>query len=202
MRPAGSVMSRGTWRTGSTAGNATSNLDEFYAFTDTHGALVHETYSFWPCKKDCDVLDGTNCCHHSFFPVTATEWLRVKEGFEKLPRARQQEIRKAARKAYLAHGLGKFKKNYAPFFKTKGTLFAPCPLLDGLSCSVFADRPVTCRTFGYFVSDEQGQWCRVVGDTVRERGVKRLPHWSHVEARMKTLRGPVKPLVAWLVEDA
>lgn len=177
------------------------SLDALYAFADEQAGYVHQVYPTWPCAKGCDLLGGANCCHTSLFPVSSTEWGRVKEHILALPHERQEDIKAAARGQHKRFGMKRYD-SFAEFFKQHGKKTAPCPLLENNLCSVYESRPTTCRSFGYWQDAESIKACAAVGAYVRTNRIKKMPHWAVLAQRMvKTLKGPVKPLAAWIVDE-
>ena len=177
-------------------------LDDLYGFIGEQADRVHTEYPYWPCKKGCSVLDGTNCCNASLFPVTKIEWNRVKGALHRLPQADRDEVRLAAREIYERYGLHECKGDFRAFYAEHGADEVPCPFLKNNLCRIFADRPVICRAFGYFTFEENPHWCREVSLVVHEHGVKRVPSWKALTERMaKLVRGPSKPICAWITEE-
>lgn len=77
------------------------------------------------------------CCHIACPQMNSSEFLVIAEKL-------YNTINKVDRIEIL-------KKCVRYFFSTK--LIKPCPLLDGKRCSVYADRPLSCRLFGQWPED-------------------------------------------------
>lgn len=173
---------------------------------DQDGKLVHEAYPFWPCRENCTAMDGVNCCHHSLFPVSKTEWDRVRAGLKHWKAEDRRELRLRARNVYESFAMHRYRGQFSALFKEKATEVAVCPFLVDGRCSNYEGRPVICRSYGYYMDTDQtpasAHWCAHVSEVVKERDVKRVPRWQAVVDRMvRFVKGPSKPLAAWLVED-
>lgn len=183
-------------------------LTDLYRHIDEQARQVHATYPFWPCRDRCDVLDGRNCCHHSLFPVSKTEWERVHPVLKAMPVAVRTQIYASARKIVKQLKMTR-GTDFPSLFKTHHQELAPCPFLVNNRCSVYEARPIICRSFGYFADPPSSEnpsgsynWCTEVGRTVQTRGVTRVPSWSRLSERMvNVLSAPVRPLAAWIEES-
>lgn len=183
--------------------DAFTNLDDLYKFIDANVATVKSMHPFWPCRKGCSILDGKNCCHYSIFPVSKTEWRRVRRAVRRLPQDTIHNIRAGARGMYERYSFHR-GINYFATFKKLCAQVEPCPLLVNQECAAYSDRPVICRSFGYFADapTQTFHWCAHVSKVVQEQGVRRVPSWSILTSGIAdTINGPVKPLCVWLVED-
>jgi Fe-S-cluster containining protein len=113
-------------------------LAQLHADIDERVQTIRENRSDWLCGKGCD-----SCCRRlaDVPQLTAAEWDLLREGLADLPPKRLQEIR----------------GNMAAL---TGQRSAPitCPLLDLAtgSCPVYAQRPVACRTYGFYVQRDLG----------------------------------------------
>jgi Fe-S-cluster containining protein len=147
------------------------------------GARVSATMAAqpdFPCRKGCDY-----CCRHlaSLTLLTAPEWELLREGIDQLAPAVRAEA--ATRLAALGNQPAR------PVI---------CPLLDPSSgaCLVYAQRPVACRTYGFYVERDKGLYC---GDILARVESGALGHviWGNqasVEHRLAAL-GPSRPLQEW-----
>lgn len=97
---------------------------------------VAEARPDWPCRAGC-----ADCCRALAVPmeVSDAEWARVEDALEALG---------------------------AEGERLRGRLDAwtdarACPLLgDDERCSIYAARPLACRTYGFYVAgDGKGLWC-------------------------------------------
>jgi len=75
-----------------------------------------------------------------------------------------------------------------------------CPLLDQASgaCPVYAQRPVACRTYGFYVQRDLGLYCRDIEARV-EDGTLADVVWGNHDAidRWFAALGEVRPLPEW-----
>ncbi|MGE0201681.1 MAG: YkgJ family cysteine cluster protein [Candidatus Melainabacteria bacterium] len=110
---------------------ASTAITEFRAFRDRIDALTREAWELYKgqmaCKKGCSA-----CCRGDF-NITVLEGWTLKAAVDTLPEATRTRI---------AENL----KNLSP---------ERCPLLLDDACSVYAERPVLCRVFGFPVSSGQ-----------------------------------------------
>lgn len=118
-----------------------SPLTRLHIAIDARVHNIRESHPDWPCAKGCD-----GCCTRlAEMPrLTAAEWELLREGLAALPRERLSEIGHAI--ACQPH------PPQAPVV---------CPLLDRASgaCPVYAQRPVACRTYGFYVQRDKGLYC-------------------------------------------
>jgi Fe-S-cluster containining protein len=132
---------------------------------------IRADHPWWPCAKGCD-----RCCRSlPHLPtVTRTEWERLAPALSEAQRARLLE--------------------------DPGTAPVTCPLLgpDG-TCTVYAVRPIACRTYGFYTERDAGLHCAIVTEAVGDTAVI----WGNGEAIAADLRqhGPEKSLSAWLRDD-
>ncbi len=139
--------------------------------------------SGWPCHKGCDL-----CCRHlaSAPKLTEPEWLLLRQGLATLDKNRRDEIRK---RIQLTRGAA------SPVV---------CPLLDlqDGSCLVYDQRPVACRTYGFYVERDRGLYCAGIQSAV-ERGEYRDVVWGNQESIDAALRkfGEPLELADWIDRD-
>lgn len=102
-------------------------------------------HAAWPCRKGCDL-----CCRRlaQLPECTAAEWELVELGIEQLsPPARDR----------IANRLS----------QPGGTAPFTCPFLDDSGeCSIYAYRPVACRTYGFYLERGEGRYCSIIRDRV------------------------------------
>jgi len=114
----------------------------------------------WPCRKGCDL-----CCRRlANLPLlTSKEWHLVEEGLRQLDEETRRGIRE--RIAGLAAAV--------PY---------TCPLLETETgaCLVYEQRPVACRTYGFYVERDQGLYCELIRERV-ERGELGGVVWGNQE---------------------
>jgi Fe-S-cluster containining protein len=136
----------------------------------------------WPCRAGCD-----HCCRHlaAIPEITAAEWDLLREGLDSL--GNRDEI--VARLRLLEHGSKPFT----------------CPMLDLRSghCLTYEQRPIACRTYGFYVERDRGLYC----DGIRlraEAGEYDDVVWGSkaaIEERTASL-GPTRSLVEWFRRDS
>jgi Fe-S-cluster containining protein len=134
----------------------------------------------FPCRKGCD-----HCCRHlaALPQLTEPEWQLLRSGIEQLaPNTR------AAVHARLA-ALGPTPPRPVT-----------CPLLDTASgaCLVYDQRPIACRTYGFYVERDKGLYCGIIQSSV-ERGELGHVVWGNhasIEQRLASL-GPTHSLHEW-----
>lgn len=149
----------------------------------TRAAEISSSVPDWPCRRGCD-----HCCRHlARLPeATQSEWNLVREGFWKLPTAAQAEIRER----------GLALDDERPVV---------CPFLERSAgvCLVYAERPMACRTYGFYVERGVGLYC---GDIERkvELGELRNVVWGNQEsiAVAQAAMGPLLSLREGLPEIA
>lgn len=117
----------------------------------------------WPCRSGCD-----HCCRHLAREplLTLEEWLRLQ------PRL-TAEIRE--RNAQL-----------------QGPPFV-CPFLHqhNGACGVYEQRPIACRTYGFYVERDQGLYCHQIRERV-ESGEFAQVTWGNqtaIDRRLDELGG-------------
>jgi Fe-S-cluster containining protein len=134
----------------------------------------------WRCGKGCD-----RCCHRlsEVPPLTAEEWHWLQEGLTALTHERLAEVRRDL--AALADQPSR------PLL---------CPLLDRSTgaCSVYAQRPVACRTYGFYVQRDKGLYCQEIEARVAD-GLMADVVWGNHEAieHWLTSLGETRALTEW-----
>lgn len=155
-------------------------LHQLHTDIDERVRFIREDRGDWLCGKGCD-----SCCKRlaDVPQLTGAEWALLQEGLAALLPAQLDLI--ATRIAALGH---------APARPVT------CPLLDPDSgaCPVYAQRPVACRTYGFYVDRELGLYCRDIEQQVADGALDQVIWGNHevVEQRLARL-GPQRPLTAW-----
>ena len=127
-----------------------NNLAQLHADIETRVKAIRDSHSDWLCRQGCD-----GCCRRlAEVPrITAEEWDSLQEGLAALPPERLREISQEI--AALA-----------------GQVSRPivCPMLDRAdgACLVYVQRPVACRTFGFYVQRDLGLYCKDIESHVAE----------------------------------
>ncbi|QKS30783.1 YkgJ family cysteine cluster protein [Accumulibacter sp.] len=118
-----------------------TTLAQLHLEIDSRVQAIRGSRADWQCAKGCD-----GCCRRLAAEprLTAAEWDLLREGLSRLPAER---LRQLAADIAAIDG------------RPQGTLV--CPLLDlaAGACTVYAWRPVACRTYGFYVQRELGLYC-------------------------------------------
>lgn len=163
-----------------------SPLDALFITIDERVAAIRSDHPDWRCAKGCD-----NCCRQLAAPpqLSREEWRRLASGLERLPAAQQQEIK--ARVTFQAPQPIIAKDGYT------------CPLLDSASgcCPVYHDRPVACRSYGYYQQRDKGLFCNEILQSC-ESGKLDGVIWGNHDAIDRDLAqlGESRSLAEWFAE--
>ena len=155
-------------------------LKILHADIDTRVHDIRAAQSDWPCTKGCDA-----CCRQlARLPqLTASEWELLHPVLAVLPSDQLDSIR---RKMGAVAG-----KNPGPVV---------CPLLDESSgaCPVYAQRPIACRTYGFYVQRGIGLYCQEIKSSV-ERSELADVIWGNQDAIDRSLAdsGETRALDEW-----
>ena len=118
-----------------------SDLDTLHRAIDDRVAAIRLTHPHWLCGKGCDA-----CCRQlaALPQLTRAEWELLRTGLAALPAPQLAKIHRRI------EALG-------PAPQPPVT----CPLLDPASgaCPVYAQRPVACRSYGFYVQRDKGLHC-------------------------------------------
>lgn len=145
-------------------------LHPLHADIDARVASIRENRPDWLCGKGCD-----GCCRSlADIPrLTAAEWELLREGLARLAPERLAEI--ARDTAALA-----------------GQTARPvvCPMLDRATgaCPVYAERPVACRSYGFYAQRDKGLYCREIEARV-DAGALADVVWGNHDAIDRQLAG-------------
>lgn len=155
-------------------------LIQIHAEVDERVRQIREQHADWPCMKGCD-----RCCRHlAAVPlVSAAEWDLLASGLAALPPAEQQAIRREVEELAAAP--------VRPVV---------CPLLERASgsCRVYAQRPVACRSYGFYADREGGLYCGEI-EALEKAGQLCEVIWGNHDALESRLAacGDVRPLTEW-----
>lgn len=147
-----------------------TTLTQLHADIDARVQTIRESSSDWLCGKGCD-----SCCRKlaDIPQLTAAEWDLLQVGLAALAPERLQEIR-------------------ITMAALSGQQSPPitCPLLDLAtgSCPVYAQRPVACRTYGFYVQRDLGLYCHDIESRVAD-GVLADVVWGNHDAIDHRLAG-------------
>ncbi len=160
-----------------------SELTQLHQDIDSRVRGIRENQPDWLCGKGCD-----NCCKRlaEVPQLTATEWDLLREGLAALSPAHLTEI------------AGKI---IALSQQTSRPIV--CPLLDHDSgaCPVYLQRPVACRTYGFYVQRDLGLYCRDIESLVAEGQLPDVVWGNHdaIDHRLGSL-GESRPLTEWFAD--
>ena len=125
-------------------------LPQLHADIDARVQTIRESRPDWLCGKGCD-----RCCRRlSEVPrLSSAEWTLLQDGLETLSQEHRQKVSWDI--SILA------EQKCRPIV---------CPLLDQLTgaCMVYAQRPVACRTYGFYVQRELGLYCQDIESRVAD----------------------------------
>ena len=161
-----------------------TKLQSLHADIDARVQHIREDHPDWPCAKGCD-----SCCRQlARLPqLTSTEWELLRPALKALPPDQRENIRD--------------KMN-----AVAGSDSAPvtCPLLDESSgaCPVYAQRPVACRTYGFYMQRGIGLYCQEIKSGV-DRGELAEVVWGNQDAIDRSLAesGETRALDAWFASE-
>jgi len=141
---------------------------------------IREGRPDWLCGKGCD-----QCCRRlaAVPQLTATEWELLRDGLAALTPANLQEI--SRKMAALT------KSSERPVV---------CPLLDPSTgaCPVYAQRPIACRTYGFYVQRDLGLYCHDIEARVGDGRLADVVWGNHdaIDQRLAGF-GESRPLTEW-----
>ena len=147
---------------------------------DERVQAIREAHPEWLCGKGC-----AGCCRRlaAIPQLTAAEWRFLREGLAALSPERLQAI---------SRDLGALV----------GQPWRPivCPLLDQTTnaCPVYAQRPVACRTYGFYVQRNRGLYCHEIEARVTDGNLADVVWGNHdaIDHRLAGL-GETRPLNEW-----
>ena len=157
-----------------------NNLTRLHAAIDDRVQSIRDSIADWPCAKGCDA-----CCHRlaEIPTLTAAEWEVLREGLDDLP----------------PEQLGRIHQEMAAL-ESQPSRPVVCPFLDRNSgaCPVYAQRPVACRTYGFYVQRNRGLYCREIETREAEGSLAGVVWGNHdaVDAYLSGL-GKARPLTEW-----
>ena len=158
-------------------------LSRLHDEVDARVASIRENRPDWLCGKGCD-----HCCRRlaEIPQLTAAEWALLKEGLAGLAPDHLREI--GRKMAALA------EQSARPVV---------CPLLDETSgaCPVYAQRPVACRTYGFYAQRDLGLYCHDIESRVAAGALADVV-WGNHDAidRQLACLGVSRPLTAWFAD--
>jgi Fe-S-cluster containining protein len=150
---------------------------------DARVGSIRESRPDWLCGKGCD-----HCCRRlaEIPQLTVAEWDLLKEGLAGLAPDHLPQI---GRKMAALAG-----QSARPVV---------CPLLDETSgaCPVYAQRPVACRTYGFYAQRDLGLYCHDIESRVAAGALADVV-WGNHDAIDRQLAGlgESRPLTAWFAD--
>jgi Fe-S-cluster containining protein len=161
-----------------------NQLFQLHADIDARVQTIRDHQPQWLCGKGC----GGCCRSLAAVPrLSAAEWRLLEEGLATLAPPQLQSI--AARMAAIAG------QNTPPL---------TCPLLDLSTdaCPVYAQRPVACRTYGFYVQRDLGVYCPDIESQVAAGALADVVWGNHdvIDQRLAGL-GESKTLDAWFADS-
>lgn len=136
-------------------------LTQLHVDIDVRVQTILEDHSDWLCGKGCD-----SCCRRlaEVPQLTSAEWNLLREGLADLAPERLQEIR----------------INMAPLASQRSRPII-CPMLDLStgSCPVYTQRPVACRTYGFYVQRDLGLYCHDIETRVDDGSLVNVVWGNH-----------------------
>ena len=160
-------------------------LSRLHQEIDARVASIREHHPEWLCGKGCD-----SCCRRlaAVPQLTAAEWELLRSGLAALAPEQLAAIRRDV--ADLA---------------SQTTRPVICPLLDRTTgaCPVYAERPVACRSYGFYVQRDQGLYCHDIESQVAAGALADVVWGNHdaIDQRLASL-GERRALTAWFAEWA
>ena len=157
------------------------DLSLLHADIDARVTAIRATHADWPCAKGCDA-----CCQRlaAVPQLTAGEWNALRDALAGLPADQFAQIERRI------------------VVVSTGTARAPltCPLLDAASgaCPVYAQRPVACRTYGYYTQRDGGLYCGQIEARVAAGRLDDVIWGNHdaIDRRLARL-GETRALTDW-----
>ncbi|MFZ3017887.1 MAG: YkgJ family cysteine cluster protein [Gallionella sp.] len=157
-----------------------TTLAQLHVDIDMRVQTIRGDRSDWLCGKGCD-----SCCRRlaDVPQLTLAEWDLLRDGLAGLPPERLHEIR----------------KNMAALASQRSRPVI-CPLLDLATgaCPVYAQRPVACRTYGFYVQRELGLYCHDIESRVADGTLADVVWGNHdaIDRRLAGL-GEIRALTDW-----
>ncbi|PLK47099.1 YkgJ family cysteine cluster protein [Uliginosibacterium sp. TH139] len=157
-----------------------NQLTQLHSDIDRRVDFIRAETPDWLCGKGC-----ANCCRKlSDVPLlTAAEWRLLQKGLAALPAERLAQVSEAMSRLV-----------------SQPARPVVCPMLDQVSnaCPVYAQRPVACRTYGFYVQRELGLYCGDIEAQVAEGKLAEVVWGNHdVIDRELAALGEVRALTEW-----
>jgi Fe-S-cluster containining protein len=157
-----------------------NQLFQLHADVEARVLSIRENHPDWLCGKGCD-----SCCRRlaEVPQLTAAEWALLQPGLAALAPERLAEI--SRKMASLAD---------------QSSRPVVCPLLDQTTgaCPVYAQRPVACRTYGFYVQRDLGLYCHDIESRVAAGALADVVWGNHdvIDQQLPGL-GETRALTEW-----
>lgn len=161
----------------------TMTLPRLHADIESRVQAIRASHPEWLCTKGC-----AGCCRRlaDLPQLTAAEWKLLREGLTALP---AEWLRK------ISQGMAAVDRQH------EGPII--CPLLDRSTnvCPVYAQRPVACRSYGFYMQRGQGLYCGDI-ETEVANGVLADVMWGNHDAidRQLAALGGSRPITEWFAD--
>ncbi len=155
-------------------------LARLHADIDARVEAIRTERPEWLCRQGCQ-----GCCHRlaEIPQLSQAEWQLLAEGLASLPGTVLLTIARDV--AALA------ERSERPIV---------CPLLDRAtgSCRVYPQRPVACRTYGFYVQRDKGLYCKDIETQVGNGALNGVVWGNHdaVDRRLQAM-GETLALTDW-----
>jgi uncharacterized protein len=157
-----------------------TTLPQLLVDIDARVQSIRENRPDWLCGKGCD-----GCCRRlaDVPQLTAEEWNVLQQGLAVLPSERLGEISR--------------EMSVLTDHESRPVI---CPLLDRATgaCSVYIQRPVACRTYGFYVQRDKGLYCHEIEIRVDEGALTDVVWGNHdaIDLQLNGL-GETHALTKW-----
>lgn len=157
-----------------------TTLIRLHADIDDRVQTIRASRPDWLCGKGCDA-----CCRQlaAVPTLTVAEWELLQQGLATLVPERLRQIERDM--------VALASQQSGPFV---------CPLLDQASgaCPVYAQRPVACRSYGFYVQRALGLYCGDLEARVADGTLADVVWGNHdaIDQRLAGL-GEVRTLPEW-----
>lgn len=161
-----------------------TRLHEIHLAIEARVRSIRENHPDWQCSKGCD-----KCCRQlaDVPSLTASEWDLLKQGLAALPDGRFESV---------ARAIDELAKQ-----QTRPVV---CPMLDQVSgaCPVYAERPVACRSYGFYAQRDKGMYCDDIERRVAAGALADVVWGNHdgIDHALDAI-GERRSLTEWFSED-
>lgn len=156
------------------------SLSRLHAGIEVRVQAIRAGQPQWPCARGC-----AGCCRHlaDVPQLTESEWSLLLQGLVMLP----------------AERIGQIARDLAALADRRQPPVV-CPLLDlsTNACPVYAQRPVACRSYGFYVQRDRGLYCSDIEALARAGALDNVVWGNHdaIDHHLTGLGG-ARPLTEW-----